>query len=789
MPNINWIQNGSTQNVIDFATYMEANPEIIEFETLAEAVNGNSLGTTINNSSEGVILNFKTATPSQTGGSTTSIVFKEVEPIDTGFAVKAGNIAFYLTLADIFVQLTSAFGIYINDRIAISQGKNPRNEFFEAYARLVGKTADEVRDGFLYTLCEADFGEVNTYIPFDVLQTAMQALIDCDLAFDPTGYKYENTPRGEEIITHGSDIPMGSTVILLNSALGGAQFNQASFKWDANTVLEAKSRLVANCPNAYAVTVSYNVDKANTLYMSALYLDSLSGYEAFKWDENLGILKGKIINTESWQTVTFKEKGVDITSTGSIHEYQFDEATQDLRESGLEADASGGRFFTAGVIGTRMIPIEVPDYVQYIGDPLKNNSPFELQYPDWYRNLLYKNGIGFDTEGNPFIQSIPHITLQTHPMSGEDPNNQKETQRGKVVVTDPNPIPRPQPSPLPPIPTPTPEPPTPTPEPPEPIDPEPTPNPEPTPTPPIPPIPFGTASKLFTVHDLRSDEVDALGGFLWSNNFISQIASMFTQPSDAVISLGVLHYSGNLPLGSNEVIKLGSVNTVTCTGTRVTSQYHTFSCGSVTIPEYWGCVEDYEPYTKAQIYLPYVGFRNISANEIMGCQVNLTYTIDIYTGACIASISRVKDGVSQEIYNFEGNCSVQQPVTAGNFSQFTSNLLKMAVGYAVGSGATMASSATGLLNSQATFLRSGNFSPNHGACANQQPFILLERPVPFNADNYPHYYGNPSNMTVTLGICRGYTRVKDVHVENINCTNEEKAEIESLLKQGVIFNS
>ena len=48
--------------------------------------------------------------------------------------------------------------------------------------------------------------------------------------------------------------------------------------------------------------------------------------------------------------------------------------------------------------------------------------------------------------------------------------------------------------------------------------------------------------------------------------------------------------------------------------------------------------------------------------------------------------------------------------------------------------------------------------------------------------------GRPSNKTVRLSSCSGYTRVKDVHIEKISsATDDELNEIESLLKDGVII--
>lgn len=320
--------------------------------------------------------------------------------------------------------------------------------------------------------------------------------------------------------------------------------------------------------------------------------------------------------------------------------------------------------------------------------------------------------------------------------------------------------------------------------------------PTPTPTPIVPVLPPEiTAQRLYTVHSVSQTEINNLGAYLWSTDFISLITNMFNAPIDAVIGLHTLYYGGSLPLGSNEVIKLGAVlaqsETVTCTGTRVTNQFMKFDCGSVAIPEYYGNVEDYAGYSKCEIFLPFIGFRELDINEIMGGSVYVRYGIDIFTGACVATIGVMRDGVSNALYAYEGNCAIQQPVTSADYSRLISGIISAGIAIAAGAasgGAGAAIGAASLLSGhKITYPRSGGLTANAGACLQKQPYIIIKRPKAYDASNYPAFYGNVTNWTVTLGQCHGYTRIKDVHLDNVACTDAEKDEILSLLKQGVIF--
>ena len=307
-------------------------------------------------------------------------------------------------------------------------------------------------------------------------------------------------------------------------------------------------------------------------------------------------------------------------------------------------------------------------------------------------------------------------------------------------------------------------------------------------TPVIPGVPtLAGNAKLYTVHQMTQAQLNALGNYLWSNDFISLIEHMFNNPAEAVIGLHTLYYGGSLPAGTAEQIKLGSITADNVYGQPITNRYMEFSCGTVHVQSYYGNVEDNDPYTKVQIWLPFIGFRDLSTNEVMGGNVTVKYGIDIYTGACVAMITVLRDGVTQALYSFEGNCALTEPITGADYSRIVSGLIGLGVGVATGGVGAAIGAANLLTNKNIVYSRSGSFSANAGAMGIKTPYILIRRPIAYDANFYEDYYGNPSNNTLTLGQCSGYTRVKDMHLDSIACTADEKREIETLLKSGVIF--
>ena len=84
--------------------------------------------------------------------------------------------------------------------------------------------------------------------------------------------------------------------------------------------------------------------------------------------------------------------------------------------------------------------------------------------------------------------------------------------------------------------------------------------------------------------------------------------------------------------------------------------------------------------------------------------------------------------------------------------------------------------------------RSGGLGSNAGAMGSRVPYLIITHPVTYNAVGYNRQYGYPLNETVVLGSLSGYTRVKDIHLSGIPCTDDELEQIEALLKDGVIIN-
>ena len=221
------------------------------------------------------------------------------------------------------------------------------------------------------------------------------------------------------------------------------------------------------------------------------------------------------------------------------------------------------------------------------------------------------------------------------------------------------------------------------------------------------------------------------------------------------------------------------------------TQFVEVDCGSINLSEYWGSFLDYGPYTKIELYLPYIGTHPISVDDVMGKTIQIKYHVDIISGACCAY---VKCGNSV-LYSFVGQCSVSIPITSGDWTNVINGVLNIAgaIGSMVATGGASAPMAIGQIASTAvnsmkpSIERSGSVSGVGGMLGIQTPYIILTRPRQALPENMNKFIGYPSFVTTKLSALTGYTEIESIHLENVDATEAELDEIENLLKGGVIF--
>lgn len=336
------------------------------------------------------------------------------------------------------------------------------------------------------------------------------------------------------------------------------------------------------------------------------------------------------------------------------------------------------------------------------------------------------------------------------------------------------------------------------------------------------PMAFAQNIGLVTVYHPTPSQLYDFERWLWVTLSNADINTVWNNPFDGVIGLFELYctptdvgsrtiHSGFLDSGINSAI---------------ISRYTEINCGTYAIPEYYGNYLDYSPYSKAHVYLPFIGVQELNVDDIVGHAVNITYRIDEYNGSCIAMITVAKttevNGETVEyrntMYQFSGNCAVELPISGGSQASIKAGLM-MANAYQtaanISAGANLiggvgsliagniggaisgigqaassyafgqANALSHMLSGKSTVQKSGQFGSSYGAMGIKNPFITITRPKQIQVPNYNELYGYPAHKMVTVGSCTGFLRCREVHVISPTASDEEKTLIENLMKTGV----
>ena len=300
---------------------------------------------------------------------------------------------------------------------------------------------------------------------------------------------------------------------------------------------------------------------------------------------------------------------------------------------------------------------------------------------------------------------------------------------------------------------------------------------------------------LLTIFNPTLTQINLLGDYLWSNAFdLDSLKKLFGDPMEAIIGLSIVPVRPILAGSKN--VKVGNVDTG-ISMPYCASQFVEKNIGSINIKKYIGSFMDYSPYTKIQIYLPYIGIRDLSPDDVMNESITVKYHIDILTGGCAAMISVGQKGV---LYQFNGSCIANVPMTAINYSGAIQNAVS-----AIGSGVTtLAGIATGTapitgvglaglatsaantaVNSKPSIQRSGSMGGSSGLMSVQQCYLIITRPRMSVPNNLNEFSGYPSNINVNLGSISGYTVIDAIRLDNIPCTDSERDELMNILKGGI----
>lgn len=291
------------------------------------------------------------------------------------------------------------------------------------------------------------------------------------------------------------------------------------------------------------------------------------------------------------------------------------------------------------------------------------------------------------------------------------------------------------------------------------------------------------ACNLTACYELSVERLNNIANKLWSEDFFSNILLLNNSPIENILSCKLLPLS---LAGTESVVKIGNVD-MGINGNKLSKTVYRYNIGTIAIPRInnMGFL-NYAPYTTITIFLPFIGFKTLNASDIMGRNISVDYVVDVITGACKAVIT-VND---YQCYEFDGNCGIDIPLTAGNRSE-------VEMGYAKAAASAITSAEIGLVGGvigahisgaaqQYHYNTTGTYSPSTGAYEDRTCFIIIDRPQYTEVSKFGHTKGYKCQLTKTIGSLKGFVKTtENVDLSNISAPEYCKKKILDLLSSGI----
>lgn len=314
-----------------------------------------------------------------------------------------------------------------------------------------------------------------------------------------------------------------------------------------------------------------------------------------------------------------------------------------------------------------------------------------------------------------------------------------------------------------------------------------------------------SGSGFLTAYEMSSGNLAGVGACLFGSTLEGKLSGIFVNPLDWLVSLNV--FPAKPTAGGSYPVKLGRFKCVNdpsdtealgvdAYGAKLTKQFKVFDFGTLSVAENWGNFLDYEG-TQIDLYLPFIGTVSIDPSELLGGTINVQYTIDFFTGMCVANVLCTKNmelPSGQALSNicaqhsFQGNCATQIPLTRVDYGSMIGNLINSCTQAITNPTGALVNMAEGALNGafRPSVTSKGNIVANSGYCSVLYPYLRITRPITAEPESFQEVVGYPSYINTTLGECSGICVCEDIDLKGITgATEGELNKIKQACREGV----
>lgn len=312
-------------------------------------------------------------------------------------------------------------------------------------------------------------------------------------------------------------------------------------------------------------------------------------------------------------------------------------------------------------------------------------------------------------------------------------------------------------------------------------------------------------------------------------SIIDSFKNIWVNPMDSIISFTVSPIQPSV--GTAEEVKFCGVGS-NISMNPLSSQYAHISCGSLSkqsiLNAFFGSALDYSNYTHVELFLPFIGFVPLPADEVINAGLSIEYNLDYLTGECVAFVHVTKDmivgrddssdhpdnppndmHISSVLHTYKGNFLASAPLTGNNYQNLYQSVLNSVTSIGTGLASSMTGNIAGgiagvastigsnLLGQKVSYQRSGTLAGNGGQLGEYTPYLLIERPIQSLSSDFVDKRGYPSNCCDIIINAKGYFEIIPGTFQpeldlldggSVVATKEEVDMIVQILESGAVIN-
>lgn len=310
-------------------------------------------------------------------------------------------------------------------------------------------------------------------------------------------------------------------------------------------------------------------------------------------------------------------------------------------------------------------------------------------------------------------------------------------------------------------------------------------------------------SGFVTLFNPTTQQVRDLNTWLFSEATFTSVLSnavkrLVADPMDFILFLALCRV--NPPSSYQEMIKFAGIPT-NINANYINNQFVNVDCGNVTISskdDLTNTFLDYNPNTKVELFLPYIGVVSIDTDTVINATVNVLYICDLMSGSCVAQVKcsrgirrKGDTNLNDVIYTFQGNIFEMVPLTGTDWRGAVSSLIQ-GLGGAFqlinGNAGGVSTMAQAVMSDKVSVSHSGTLAGSYGYMDNQKPYFIITRPVNANPEQYGNWRGYTSNIMRKLGTVSGYTEIlpETIWTDNFNGILEGEVDLlKSICSSGI----